>query len=55
METVIYRVIVHNLSTGKLIDATTFPVGEWKEIGYWLDNAGYIEPGYKVTITVHPA
>ena len=55
METVIYRVIVHNLSTGKLIDATSVKVGEWKEIGYWLDDRGYIEEGYKVTITVHPA
>ena len=34
------------------IDSVTFPIGQFMEIGYWMDNAGYIAEGYRVVITI---
>lgn len=48
-----YRVLVHSVDTGVLVDAVTFPFGEWKEIGFWLDDCGYNDKGFKLTITFH--
>lgn len=30
----------------------TFKIGDWKEIGYWLDDHGYIAHPYSYRITV---
>lgn len=47
-----YIVQVFDRQTAKVIDKTTIPVGEWKEIGFWLDNCGYIDSRYSVSIHV---
>lgn len=48
----IYRVTVREANTGRVVDNGTFPVGEWKEIGFWLNDLGYIEKGYTVTVEI---
>jgi hypothetical protein len=32
------------------IDKEAFPFGEFKEIGYWLDDKGYNDARYRVMI-----
>jgi hypothetical protein len=44
-----YHVIVKTIA-GMVMDKETFPFGQFKEIGYWLDNCGYNDSRYKVTI-----
>jgi hypothetical protein len=46
----VYTVSIYR--DGKLIDSTTVPVGQWPEIGYWLDNLGYIETEYEIRVKV---
>lgn len=50
-----YRVTVKYLSSqGGLhwepVDAKGFEFGDWKEIGFWLDDCGYNRKGYQATI-----
>jgi hypothetical protein len=37
---------------GDLSAEETFPVGTWQEIAYWLDNQGFIAPGYVIETRV---
>jgi hypothetical protein len=39
-------------SNGEAFDSRDFKVGTWKEIGYWLDEYGYIDPAYHIDIKV---
>lgn len=48
----IYRISVHDRESGKLLQTGFCKVGEWKEIGPWLDNFGYIDTEYEIRITV---
>jgi hypothetical protein len=34
------------------IDSREFAIGTWKEIGYWLDHYGYIDPAYKINVRI---
>jgi hypothetical protein len=45
-----YLVTVTDRSTNTTIDRHHFPIGQWKEIGYWLDNLGYIDSRYSVKV-----
>jgi len=50
-----YEVIIrrkHWHGNWRIIDRAEFPIGQWKEIGYWLDDCGYIETDTKVEVTV---
>lgn len=33
-------------------DRESFPIGQWKEIGYWLDERGYIEEDCRVEVKI---
>jgi hypothetical protein len=33
-------------------DSAQFPIGNWKDIGYWLDDCGYIELDCKIEVRV---
>lgn len=37
---------------GDLSAEEIFPVGQWREIGFWLDNHGFIEAGYVIETRV---
>jgi len=37
---------------GRIIDRTCVEIGSFREIGYWLDNCGYIEEGCTIKITI---
>jgi len=50
-----YLVTVFDRQLARTVDSTSFPVGEWKEIGYWLDNCGYIDSRYTIGINVTEA
>ncbi len=45
-----YLVQVFDRQTAKVVDRTTVPFGEFKEIGFWLDNFGYNDSRYSVSI-----
>lgn len=47
-----YNVVIFSYDGRRIEEARQFPVGEWKEIGYWLDNNGYIDPQYEIRVTI---
>lgn len=46
-----YSVEVYEKGNREWVDHFTCPFGEWKEIGFWLDNNGYNDPRYYVKVT----
>jgi hypothetical protein len=46
-----YSVTVRD-QAGTTLAEETFPVGQWKEIGFWLDSQGFIDPDFVVEVRV---
>lgn len=49
-ELAFYLVSVRDTVSGRRAALVRFPVGQWAEIGFWLDDQGYIERRYRVTV-----
>ena len=47
-----YHVRVYSVDTGEAVDERSFKIGDWQEIGYWLDYYAYIAEGYRYEIKV---
>jgi hypothetical protein len=47
----VYRRQLHSRKWSKT-DSAEFPVGSFKDIGYWLDDCGYIEEDCKIDIRI---
>jgi hypothetical protein len=45
-----YIVRVVNRQNGESTDERTFEYGAWNEIGLWLDEYGYNDSKYRLTI-----
>ncbi len=41
---------IRAMAKGKPLDTLSVPFGQFKEIGFWLDNCGYNEPDFWVII-----
>lgn len=47
-----YLVSVRDMANGRRLALVRCPIGQWAEIGFWLDDRGYIKRHYRVA--VHP-
>lgn len=48
-----YHVHVYYGASKLPIDIEVFDVGRWTDIGFWLDNFGYIAAGYRIEVTIN--
>jgi hypothetical protein len=47
-----YIVTVLHRRLNEAVDHRDFEFGTWKEIGFWLDDKGYIDSKYTVKIEI---
>lgn len=48
----VYRIWNNGPTNRECVDERDFEIGNWAEIGFWLDNYGYIDSDYNVSIIV---